>query len=178
MISSEKLKILKDIVDDLAKRKSIGAFVEDDFVRQCFSEISEILAFLLYNGETLKFDKRFKHPFFLSHEDKALVVISKESLPIKEVTNNINACRDIAKVKRLRATQITRWLDHQGYLETINLDENFSYRKATVIGERIGIESHFKKNSVGNDYAVNLYNVNAQKFILDNLDQIIFSSFL
>ena len=177
MISFERLKILKDIVDDLAKGKSIGALVEGDFVRQCFSDISEILALLLYNGEILKVDKRFKFPFFLSNDEKALVVISKKSLTIKDVTNNINVCRDTSKVKRLRATQITRWLDHHGYLETINLDDNFTYRKATVIGEHIGIESHFQKNSMGNEYAVNLYNVNAQKFILENLDKIIFFSF-
>ena len=47
------------------------------------------------------------------------------------------------------------------------------YKVATAKGNEIGIINEQHKNSYGNIYFVNMYNEAAQRFIVDNLDNIL-----
>lgn len=76
-------------------------------------------------------------------------------------------------MKKLRATDITNWLLSQGYLEQREMENGNKYKVATSRGNELGIVNEQHQNSYGNIYSVNLYDENAQKFVVDNLDNIL-----
>jgi hypothetical protein len=76
-------------------------------------------------------------------------------------------------MKKVHATEITGWLQKQGYLETRELYAGKNYKIATEKGAKLGIRNEKRTNKYGNDYSVNLYNINAQKFIVENIEKIL-----
>ena len=69
----------------------------------------------------------------------------------------------------MQAAWINDWLESMGMM-TKNADGN---RVVTSAGEDIGITSHLKTSQRGIEYYLNLYSVQAQSFIFDNLMAII-----
>jgi hypothetical protein len=78
-------------------------------------------------------------------------------------------------MRKLTATQVTSWLEQSGFLSTVVNAEGKNQRVPTDNAELIGISQVERINATGATYLMNLYNTEAQRFILDNLDSIIAS---
>lgn len=115
-----------------------------------------------------------KISFYLSEEEKAQLEYSKEPIPISVFCNCLNE-HIYSGMKRIRATQITKWLLNQGYLQIEQWQNDKYFKKPTNKGAEIGISSELKCNDYGDEYEVNLYDSNAQRFIVDHLEEIVFS---
>lgn len=70
---------------------------------------------------------------------------------------------------KLRATQLTSWLVSNGYLVELEGKTGNTCKSATEKGKRVGITSEKRVNSKGEQYIINLYDKNAQQFILTNV---------
>ena len=57
----------------------------------------------------------------------------------------------------------------KGYLK-----DNLGVKEITEEGIKIGIFKEYRLGKEGEKYSVNLYNIQAQKFIIDNLGEICF----
>ena len=68
---------------------------------------------------------------------------------------------------------LTKGLEAMGYLETKPLGEEKSYKCPTEKGLQRGIIAEKKVNAYGNEYCVNLYNKKAQRFVMENLEEIL-----
>ena len=145
-------------------------------IRKYNSEVMRILdkIILLEEGKTSVNNKRNnKIPFFLSEKSKASIDYSEEPISISALCYILNS--NISKgMKKLHATQITKWLQEEGYLINEEWRDGKVIKVPTTKGNNIGISTIAKQNKFGNKYSVNLYDIDAQIFIVDNLEKIVF----
>ena len=86
----------------------------------------------------------------------------------------INESVDLENTKKLYATQITSWLEKHGYLHSCeDSNDDCVFRQPTEKGELLGIKREKLVNDEGKEYFVNLYDYDAQKFVVCNLKNII-----
>ena len=76
-------------------------------------------------------------------------------------------------MSKVRPMELTRGLTKLGYLEEISPDGEKSFKVPTRRGLMIGISKERRKNQYGNEYSVNLYDVQAQKFVITNIEEIL-----
>lgn len=168
----EKIKYLSNGIDPLSKIP----FPNDTILmsrdnQRTFSQVEEILDRLLrVEGKIEHIDKRFKCPFFLTKEQIMKVEFSEKPIPISNFAYSINNVVNTAEMKKIQATQITKWLLAKGYLNETEHEDGKIFKVLTDTSSSIGLMSEAKENSIGRKYEVILYNLNAQKFILENIN--------
>jgi len=94
---------------------------------------------------------------------------SNEPIAISSLVYSLNEKYKKEGMCNLRATTLTRWLEEEGYLRAVELDSGRLNRIPTNKGESIGITCVEKSNNRGERYFVCMYNVNAQKLLLEHL---------
>lgn len=177
----ELTKHAKDYIDALANgRDPISGLElpEDTVLNQprmirCFFYVSDILRQVVENGGQVGGAKAGrKIPFTLPMERRKDVPFSDTPLPISKFTERLNEMVDPGAMKKLPATAVTGWLVEKGFL-TIQEDPNGRHAKVpTPQGKEIGLSTETRQ-SAGGAYIITLYNTDAQRFIIDNLDDIL-----
>lgn len=117
--------------------------------------------------------KKIKHSGFKPEElDK--IETSKDPVGVKLLAKRIN---DAAGKEKIIPVQITKYLLDNGYLK-LSYDEKTKSlsRVPTEEGMKIGIESFWEINKYFREYSKNYYNENAQKFVVERLNEIIMIS--
>jgi hypothetical protein len=149
---------------------------EDDIVRDsriiaCFEYISRVLGWEIeafeHSEKTSKKPKRVQT--FITDEQFAELKLNHGECKVSDIANEINRVIEPNGSKKMQSAWINDWLESIGMM-TKNADGN---RVVTSGGEDIGITSHLKTSQRGTDYYLNLYSVQAQSFIFDNLRAII-----
>ena len=181
----ELLRRAKTIVSKLADGVDpiTAAELPDDTVlnnvriSRCFYFIADILQEVIDNGGKVggsaakSSNNRYLPPFYITNEEKSRIEVSQEPIQISRFCAKINDVVNIEKMRKLKVTAFGKWLVEKGYLELIELN-NEKHKKATALGESIGIASEFRSSGYREYYGV-MYNSNAQQFLLDHLDEII-----
>jgi hypothetical protein len=108
----------------------------------------------------------------ISDSEKKLINFSEIPISISKLVFEINKATSEEK-RKIRAIEITKWLERKHYLESLAFKNGKYYKKSTTLGNEFGISFEEKKDKEGNVYGVNLYNKVAQVYIVDNLDKII-----
>lgn len=118
-------------------------------------------------------EKIVKAPFSLSTEQKNRITYSETPLSISAFISRLNSMRpDLSKMEKLPYTEVVTWLVKNGYLEIVSSLKTGGRTKAPT--ETIGISWERRhSNSRDEDYMVALYSVVAQRFIVNNLDEIV-----
>lgn len=115
---------------------------------------------------------KHKIPFFMLKEEKEVFNYSNSPVSISEFCYKLNENISVG-MNKLYPKDVTKGLEKLGYLETRNLEEDRTCKIPTKKGRNIGIIQEIRKNIYGNEYSVNLYTVNAQEFVLWNLEKIL-----
>ena len=140
--------------------------LHNEQVLSCFRYISDILN---KDMQAISFKKR---------RGKKAVYITKEQMEMLQVTENSNVSEIANEINRVIAENETRnfqpawinnWLESKGYL-CKNATGN---RIATDAGKHIGITSIARQLNGNEKYNVNYYNSEAQRFIFNNLEEIL-----
>ena len=179
----KRICMLKDYMESMAngidpisnRHFSTESVFNNTHLQHCFKDISSILEEHLKGisgGECYR-DRRYKPKFYISDDEKQKVILSETPIPISTLVYRINDVVDNTVYKKLRATQITSWLTQEGYLEEIRIDKVMEYKKDTDKGINIGISIENHINSYGNNYVVNNYDINAQRFIIEKLNEMV-----
>lgn len=114
-----------------------------------------------------------KIPFFMLEEVKESFQYFEEyPVTISMLCNRINECV-MSGMAKVRPVMITRGLTNLGYLKEISQDGEESFKVPTDSGSMIGISKERRKNQYGNEYSVNLYSLQAQKFVIANIEEIL-----
>lgn len=137
-----------------------------------FKDIIKVLDDII-DDKFISNDKRKKIPFYLTQQQIEKIELSKEPISISAFVHLINSVCEYEHMKKLKATDITTWLEKQGYISEIIDFGDYSSRELTKKSKEIDISSISKTNRYGNDYNVILYGYEAQKFILDHLSDIL-----
>ena len=176
----EDLLMLKENLEMLASERDpkTGYGLEDSVLKSSFNKkilldaASIIDQLLKLDFNPTRIDKRKKYAFFLDSEKREMIEISREPISISAFVYAINEQVDTGKMKKLKATQITTWLMKNGYLCEIEHPDGKRFKVATKKAETIGILPSKRQSECGREYVVNMYDENAQKFIIDHLEEI------
>ena len=141
-------------------------------LQKCFEYVSGILGQVIANGGRIVSHHTGKAPFSIAEEALARVAVSETPIPIRAFAANVNACIDTQAVRPLAPVTITNWLGEQGYLTEITRAQNKRMRVAAPRGLSIGIISEERVSRAGAPFMLNLYNENAQRFLLTHLLEI------
>lgn len=176
----DDLLMLKDNLEMLASERDpkTGYGVEDSVLKSSFNKkilldaASVIDQLLKSDFNSLRIDKRKKYAFFLDCEKRKRIKISHEPVSVSAFVYTINEQIDNEKMKKLKATQITMWLMENGYLHEFEHPDGKKFKIATKKAEAIGIFPSKRQSRCGREYDVNMYDENAQRFIIDHLEEI------
>ena len=140
------------------------------FIRDHLTEIIEFSkTFVAYSDTSVR--RKPSEPFEITHAELAKFEFSETPLMISQITDRINALKTNTSAAKLKATDITEWLLSVGILKVVSLDAK-NYKLPSDIGSEMGISVERRKSSNG-EYSIALYNIEAQKFIIDNLHAIV-----
>ena len=135
---------------------------------RCFFYVSDILGQVIANGGVVG-SKAKLQPFAVAPEQLARVQLSAEPVRITQLVDMIGAAADNPQMKKLNTTVITNWLLKKGFLEKETDPEGKSKRVPTSAGLGLGLFTQSRQGKYG-EYQAVFYNLQAQRFILDNLD--------
>lgn len=94
-----------------------------------------------------------------------------EDKPISKLVEQLNNTADMTVYKKLSYKPIIEWLKENGYLETKHTDQNRTVTMPTEKGRSLGIRAEARHNEK-TSYDLILYSEQAQKFIVENMDEI------
>lgn len=144
-------------------------------ISRCLFFVSDVLRRVLENGgigKKQQVKKPDKQPFSLSTEKIASFELSSVGIGVGDLTNRINMLVDKERMKVLKANAITDWFVEIGYLERHYDSYGHEYKRPTQSGAELGLKLD-TRNFEGRTYEVVTYGVEAQRFILDNLEAIV-----
>lgn len=140
------------------------------FIRDHLSEIIEFSkTSVVYPDTSVR--RKPSEPFEITQAELAKFEFSETPLMISQITDRINALKTNTSAAKLKATDITEWLLSVGILKVVALDAK-NYKLPSDIGSEMGISVERRSSSNG-EYSIALYNIEAQKFIIDNLHAIV-----
>lgn len=114
-------------------------------------------------------EKPRRRRVFINDNQFSQLQLNYGECKVSDITNEINRVIVDNGTKKMQAAWINDWLESIGMMIK-NADGR---RVVTSAGEEIGITSHLKTSLRGTEYYLNLYSVQAQSFIFDNLRAII-----
>lgn len=147
--------------------------MEDDAVlnnvrlTRCFFYVSGILDQVIANGGVVG-AKQKKNPFFITSEQLAKVQLSEEPVRVTQLVERITEATNDPLMSKFRTTVITDWLVKKGFLEKQVNPEGKTSRVPTYNGMMLGLSMQTQQGQYG-EYQAVLYNIHAQRFVLDNL---------
>ena len=179
-IDRESIQNLGMIMESLSKgldpisgvNFSNDTILNSRLLKKAFSETAEVMLHLASLADPediviLKNGVSKRLPFFMTEEEYSQIKVCLMPVSISSFTYQINDTIHREKMKKLKATQFTQWLSEKGYLEIIELEEGNACKRATTLGNSIGIHSVDKVNSRGERYVTNMYSSEAQKFLIN-----------
>lgn len=141
--------------------------VNDVRVSRCLFFVSALLQEQMRKKITGK-----KRAFWLSLEEREQVDFSKEPIPASKLAQRMNDAAHTEDCKKISYRQITDWLVETGMLEEVDTGMGARCKRPTAGGKRLGILVERRTGQKG-PYLVVLYNENAQRFVVDNVDAIV-----
>ncbi len=180
MTEIEKIQYAKNFVDMMAKgiNPLDGTTIpECDLlnnirISRCMFFVSDILRQVIENDGIVSDKKNDNTPFSITSEQLAKYDYGTSPVSATEITRKIYSLVDNRDIKKITYKPLTSWLISVGMLCEKKNDEGKLRKYPTPEGEKIGITFE-RRTSYNGEYDVILYNKDAQKFIIDNIDAII-----
>lgn len=150
---------------------------EEDIIQnvrlsRCFFYVADILRQLIEIGGIPQKGGNGKAPFMLPLEKRERYVFSSYPVTVSVIAQQLNSLADDPAAQKLKTTSITGFLLRSGLLESRTNDRGGKARLPTASGRELGITTEIRTGQNG-EYTAVLYNTEAQRLILDNLDAII-----
>jgi hypothetical protein len=142
---------------------------------RCFFYVSDILRQVIENGgvgTAEKPKKEKKELLQIPFEKRSSFAFSEKPIPASEIARRINDLGDSEKMQKLSYNGIVNWLSELGMLTWTTAMDGKKTKHPTPSGTEAGILIENRNGSKG-PYQVVVYNLNAQHFIIDNLDAVI-----
>ena len=176
MINKEKLLTAKEWIGKLANgiNPLNDELIKDDdivnnvHISRCLFYVAELLD-EIKAGAAVK-SKNWKK-FYLSSKDAANIHIAASN----GIANFIRLVNGYipAEMKPLSASQLIKWLRNEGLLQEVPKEDGHKTNLPTEKGNRLGIITEVQKTPEGLEYQRVIYSVNAQRFILSNIESIV-----
>lgn len=165
--SIQILNEMKDSPKLMSLLKSTLKDMSQESVSEALSYVIDLLEEILVYG--YRQDKnRSRLKLFSLDIDRGMELVEERPVKISEFTVAMNSAIDSSDMRKLVATQITNWLVAKGYLSEEYDEQKNKVRIASPLGESIGITTQEHRGANG-IYRTNMYDTNAQKFLVEHL---------
>ncbi len=183
MNEKEKLEYTKAFIDKLANGINPidnSIIPENDLfnnvrISRCMHYISSLLdkAIKDYDTENVASNKKLNNekPISFSIDDLKSFVFSETPKPVNYITKQLNNFLKIKGMIRLHQRNIKDYMLKLGYLALQDNQYGVSTARPSQRGIELGLGLATIENSRGASIAIT-YNTNAQRFILDNINEI------
>ena len=138
---------------------------------RCFSYVAGVLDKVIANGGSVGAKTRTL-AFSLTPEQRAAVRLSEFPISISDWINALYYAAGNPEMKKLASGAVTDWLVSRGMMVKQTDENGRTQRLPTETGRCMGISTKTRTSKDG-DYQAVFYDLNAQRFLLDNLDAII-----
>lgn len=153
-------------VDPVSNTDANADTLHNEEIRSCFRYISDILSRDIYEAES---NIRKGNVFYITDEQFAELKTYSYNCKVSELAIEINRVTVENNTKKFSATWINDWLESEGYLCKSDLRSRITTDK----GKQLGITSEYRKRDNGNEYYINFFTEQAQRFIYDHIRAII-----
>lgn len=175
MIDVEKLNSAKMWIEKLANgiNPLNDELVKDDdlinnvHISRCLFYVAELLG-EIKTGTSVS--RRYQNAFFLSTRDAVNIPISTSN-GIANFVRLVNGYIPEG-MKPLSAAQVIRWLRNEGLMQEVQKEDGHKTNLATENGKRVGITNEIQRTPEGIEYQKVIYSIDAQRFILNNIESI------
>lgn len=168
----ENLELLIDGRDPKTGYKVDDTIINSSSNKQILKDTVSLLnCFLRLDFNPTKIDKRKKYAFCLSDKEKREIQISETPITISAFVYQLNAPIKTT-MRKITTKEITDWLVCQGFLKLSTDEYGKRIKVMTEKSSTIGLLYEERKSEAGHSYTVITYNENAQRFIIDHLDEI------
>lgn len=178
MIDEEKIVTAKVWIEKLANgiNPLNDELVKDDdlinnvHISRCLFYVAELLSEVKTRTAA---ERIIRKKFFLSANDAANISISKPN----GIANFVKLVNGYISddMKALSAVQVIKWLRHEGLMQEVQKEDGHKTNLPTEDGKKIGITTEIQRNPEGLDYQRVVYSVDAQRFLLNNIESIVTS---
>lgn len=177
MVDLSKLKTAKDWMEKLAnginpltsEPVKDGDIVNNIHISRCLFFVREMLEKIETEGTV----SNGKRSFWMTSLEAEKIVISNPS-GIAQFTKTINESIP-ADMKPLSVATVIKWLRNNGYLYEAKKDDKHKTNLPTEKGIKLGITATVQLNPEGKEYKRVLYDISAQKVMLNNIESIALS---
>ena len=177
MVDLSKLKTAKDWMEKLAnginpltsEPVKEGDIVNNVHISRCLFFIREVLEKI----ETAETASNGKRSFWMTALEAEKIVISGPC-GIAQFTKTVNESIP-ANMKPLSVATVIKWLRNNGYLYEARKDDKHKTNLPTEKGIKMGMNVTVQLNSEGKEYKRVLYDISAQKVMLNNIESIALS---
>lgn len=145
--------------------------LRDPSVAKALSLSADLLEGWLSNGGFNARQPKRERPFQITRAQREKIRISEQPIVVSTLANNITKVLPY-DMKTVRYSNISNWLQYIGALEWEAAPGGTRRRVATPMGEELGIKAVDRRSADGMIYKTNVFDVNAQHFIIDNLEGI------
>lgn len=140
---------------------------------RCLFYVSDILRQVIENGGQIGRSVRaHKQPFAVTEEMRQNMYYSELPVAISQLMSVVNNLIDVQMTRKLAATTVTGWLVGQGLLRMEVTSDGRTHKLPTEQGMQLGMTTEHRSGQYG-EYDIVLYNEQAQRFIVDNLEAIV-----
>lgn len=141
-------------------------------ISRCFFYISDLLRRFAEGGFPEAAKKGKKQPFIITEEQRKRFEFSETPISVSEIARRFNAAVNTEGAVQMRYSGITFWLIESGLLSVDRREDGREVKLPTVAGMELGISQEVRSGANGS-YTVVVYNENAQRYIVDNIDAIL-----
>lgn len=141
-------------------------------ISRCFFYISDLLRRFAEGGFPEAAKKGKKQPFIITEEQRKRFEFSETSISVSEIARRFNAAVNTEGAVQMRYSGITFWLIESGLLSVDRREDGREVKLPTAAGMELGISQEVRSGANGS-YTVVVYNENAQRYIVDNIDAIL-----
>ena len=149
--------------------------LKSERIIKCFRYIAGVLDDAIggkARGGSERKTSKTKSDFYITDEELKRVVTSPDGCAVSELASAINEAVNDESRKKLQSKNINDWLVVKGYLKNSIDSRGRNHRELTERSSEIGITSMQGIGSFG-PYTIVLYSEDAQRFILENINEII-----
>lgn len=141
-------------------------------ISRCFFYISDLLRRFAEGGFPEAAKKGKKQPFIITEEQRKRFEFSETPISVSEIARRFNTAVNTEGAVQMRYSGITFWLIESGLLSVDRREDGREVKLPTAAGMELGISQEVRSGANGS-YTVVVYNENAQRYIVDNIDAIL-----
>ena len=141
-------------------------------ISRCFFYISDLLRRFAEGGFPEAAKKGKKQPFIITEEQRKRFEFSETPISVSEIARRFNAAVNTEGAVQMRYSGITFWLIESGLLSVDRREDGREVKLPTAAGMELGISQEVRSGANGS-YTVVVYDENAQRYIVDNIDAIL-----